>query len=303
VTHRDGRSNLKRRLLIACSALALAGSAAAPGSASASGAIYENLAYGPRLAQRLNVFASSTPGAPIVILVHGGGWRYQYALSRFTPESLALQAQGFTVFDINYRQDSERRPAFPVEPDDVMLATEWAIANAAAYNGNAGNVVLLGGSAGGNLVGLAAEQLNTAHPGTVRGVISLSGPMNLAKLVSLVEERVVTNEQFVVSLDLALGKDPAPTGATTAAASEPTTTEVNPVTASPSLQLSPQNCPHWLIFNSEAELMPLSQAQEMATAVNNARCAGSLQVVPGNKHAFAYFSHVESAIFSFIRAN
>ncbi|MCW3069602.1 MAG: esterase/lipase, partial [Solirubrobacterales bacterium] len=159
-------SGLRAALLLALAMLALAApSAFGAKVASPFGAVYEHLSYGPRLAQQVNVFDSGTPNSPIVVLVHGGGWRIQYTLSRFASESMALQQQGFTVFDINYRQDSERRPAFPVEPEDVMLATRWAIDNAASFHGDPRSVFLLGGSAGGQLAGIAAEQMNAASPG------------------------------------------------------------------------------------------------------------------------------------------
>ncbi|HEY4428159.1 MAG TPA: alpha/beta hydrolase [Solirubrobacteraceae bacterium] len=285
-------------LAVTVAALASAQSAFALTTVSSTyGPVYEHVQYGPRLVQQMNIFEApaSSPASPVVMLVHGGGWRFQYALSRFASEAKALQAQGFTVFDINYQQDSERRPAFPTEPNDVILATHWAMANAAQYHANAGNVVLVGGSAGGQLVGIAGEQMNAAAPGTVDGVVSLSGPMNLESMVSMVEEGAYTNEEFIESLNLALGRVP---GTTIFASSSEMSSY--PVTWSPALQVSSHACPAWLLFNSQEEGIPLSQAQEMASAARNAGCNVSLQVVPGSKHAFAYFGLVASSIYSFI---
>lgn len=304
----DGRArrhSIARRLrpVAVLVALATAALAAAPGASgttltSAYGPVYENLSYGPRLVEKMVVFESAAPGSPIVVLVHGGGWHQQFALSRFAPEARALQSQGFTVVDINYQQDSERRPAFSIENDDVSLATRWAVANATQYHGDPNNVYLLGASAGGQLVGVAAEQLNAARPGTVKGVISLSGPMNLASMIEMVEEGRYTNEEFAYSLQMALGRLPGTTVF-------PTTSEQQtyPANWSPALQVSAGACPRWLLFNSSEEGIPLSQAQEMQGAAEGAGCSSTLQVVPGSKHAFAYWSVVAPKIYSFIRGN
>lgn len=71
---------------------------------------------------------------------------------------------------------------------------------------------------------------------------------------------------------------------------------------SPALNIPTSNCPAWLLFNSEAELIPLSQAEEMYANLLNANCSATLDVVPGTRHAFAYFRDVENTIFSFIRS-
>jgi acetyl esterase/lipase len=261
------------------------------------GAFYEHVPYGPRWMQRLDVFASATPSSPLVLLVHGGGWRSYSAISKFAWESEALQQQGFTVFDIQYDQDSETTPAFPTEPNDVMLATHWAKANAAQFNADPGKVVLLGGSAGGNVVSLAAEQLNAASPGTVKRVVTLSAPTNFVSLLSLIQNGTITNENFTFSVQQALGRDPG-----TNVFSSGSEEQRYPYTWSPALHVPSQSCPRWLIFNSEAELIPLSQAEEMNSSLVKAKCSATLSVVPGSAHAFGYFGRVESAIFSFIRA-
>jgi acetyl esterase/lipase len=277
---------------------ALAGSSQALATISSPyGPVYERLSYGPRLRQLVDVFVSPTPNATTVILVHGGGWREYFALSQYAPESMALQQQGFTVFDINYRQDSETTAAFPLEPSDVMTATQWAIANAASFNANPGNVILLGGSAGGNLVALAAEQLDATAPGTVRAVVSLSGPMNFMSLLSLIERGMVTNEDFIFSVNQALGRDPGST-----IFKSRSEVEAYPATWSPALHVPARNCPAWLLFNSEAELIPLSQAQEMNADLLKAGCRSTLDVLPGSGHSFAYFRQVDRTIFSFIKA-
>ena len=292
-------TGLRAALLLALSTVALLAAApSAPASTLSSpyGPVYERLSYGPRWRQVTDVFQSSTPHAPIVVLVHGGGWRVYSALVKFASESMALQAQGFTVFTINYDQDSELTPAFPLETNDVALATQWAIANAARFNGDPSNVTLLGGSAGGQLVATTAEQMNAVSPGTIKRVVSLSGPMNFVTLLQLIHEGKITDEEFIFSVQQALGRDPG-----TNVFANRSEAEAYPATWSPSLHVRPESCPKWLLFNSAEEFIPLSQAQEMNSALLKANCRSTLTVVPGSTHAFGYFGRVDSSIFNFIK--
>jgi acetyl esterase/lipase len=267
-------------------------------TADAYGPMYEHIHYGPLFAQYLDVYQAPTAGSPIVVLVRGGGWRLFEPLTDFESESLSLQQQGFTVVTIQYRPDTERRPAFPMEPSDVRLAVEWAIANGGRYNGNPADVVLLGASAGGQLVDVVGEQLAAADPGAIRGVVSLSGPTDLRSLTRMIQAGAVSNEEFVSSVYRAEARN-SETGQPYLYTT-PWKQEAFEARWSPALS-APGACTKWLLFNSEAELVPLSQAQELNVAVRRAGCPSTLQVLPGTRHAFAYWKTVAAQVFSFIR--
>jgi len=301
---KDGHGSRPRRLrgrllalIIAVSSLlALVLSPAALASVTtlvAEGGELEYLSYGPSSQEVANVYISPNPGSPLVVLVHGGGWRKQMSLGKFATESYRLREEGITVVEINYDQDTAYTPAFPMEPNDVMAATKWAIANAARFNADPGNVELLGGSAGGNLVALAAEELNAANPGTVRGVISLSGPMNFLALMPMLESGQTFTDNFEVSVRQALG---IPSGTWNYSRSFA-------ARWSPALSVPAQGCPAWLIINSANELIPVSQAEQMHASLVNARCSASLIVLPGREHAFEYWRFVRPAIVDFIHAH
>ncbi len=273
-------------------------------SGNGSGQFYERVAWGPKLKQRANIWASATPNSTTVILVHGGGWRKQGGLAYLKKEALGLQAHGFTVFSINYQQDNANRAAFPLEPNDIMAATQWAIAHAGTYNSNPSKVVLVGGSAGGNLVALAAEQLDAAHPGTVKAVVSLSGPMNFQTLIPLVENGVITNRNFIVSIYQALGgsEDEGYFGGEEEDEEEVLLTQALELEGSPALNISSHNCPEWLLFTSADDLVPASQSEEMYSDLLASKCKATLQVLPGSQHAFAYWNQVSETIYGFIKA-
>jgi acetyl esterase/lipase len=254
----------------------------------------KDIAYGSDPLQKLDIFAAKNPNAPVVVFVHGGGWTTNDK-SQFGSQAKSLQLKGDTVFNINYRLDSATVGAFPMEVDDVKAATQYALSHAAQYNGNPSKVILLGGSAGGQLVGMAAIQLNNATAGTVKGVVTLSGPTDFISLVQDDKNGTLgtkrTEQNFAQNIPQALG---CALNACTVA------TETQ---WSPASQVTASNCPsNWLIFNSQSELIPLDQPTAMDNALRAAGCHDTKTIVPGSEHAFAYWGKVKPAIVSFIQA-
>ncbi len=237
--------------------------------------------------ETLDVYPAAVPSAPLVILVHGGGWKSK--LNTYLPtEARSLQAAGFAVFDLNYRSYSSTG-AFPMEIDDVVAGTQWAMSNATTYDANPAGVVMIGGSAGGQLVAMAAEQLDAASAGTVRGVISLSGVFDFGRLVADAQAGSIS-------------------GYLTKAASDALACPIAKCTAATEQLWSPVDhlpavCPgSSLLFNSQRELMPLDQPAAMASALQAGGCQVTESIVKGPDHSFAYWHSVLPAILSFISA-
>ena len=289
------RSDVRRGLrrtggLAVLAAMLLAGPAVSIATATAP-PIYRNVSYGPSPGELETIYSARAPGATTIILVHGGGWRFQKLATEVGSQAKSLQLQGFAVFDINYDQDSLTEPAFPLETNDVNQATEWAIANAAAYNANPTNVVMIGGSAGGQLVARSAEQLNLAVPGTVKAVVSLSGPMNFTTLVPLAVSGQIKDRNYVVSIAQALGCPGMLSACSPAYEAE----------WSPALNLPSTGCPDWLLFASEVDTTAVLQADEMLADLTAASCSATMATVPIG-HGFSYWSQVSARIFAFVRA-
>jgi acetyl esterase/lipase len=252
-----------------------------------------NVHYGPNEKQVMDIYAATSAEAPLIVLVHSGGWSKgdKKSTSRV---AIFLQKAGYAAFNINYRLDSKAVVAFPMEVEDVENAARFAIAHAAEYNANPANVILIGGSAAGQLVASAAERMNAASAGTVRGVVTLSGPFDLPKMLS----------------DFREGKLPAPLaadvkqaiGCTTLTSCEAPEKHAIAVQWSPADQLTTP-CAPWLIFNSEKEVMPLDQPAAMRATLEKEGCPVTETVVAGELHAFAYWKLVQGQIFTFINAN
>jgi len=252
--------------------------------------------YGPEPEQVLRIYPATQAGAPVCVLVHGGGWVAK-SLITLNAEAEQMQAHGCAVFNIDYRLASPTVAAFPFQVEDTESAVDYAIEHAAEANGNPSNIILLGTSAGGQLVAMAADRMDAAKPGTVTATISLSGPMSLPKLLESARKGE-TSKEFIKQMQEALG---CPNGLNTACTEEPAvglSEEFSPVLHIPS------TCPgSWLMFNSTEELMPLNQFTVMKEALEAKGCTVQTRVLAGKKHATEYWELVAAEIFEYVKAH
>jgi acetyl esterase/lipase len=260
----------------------------AAATANADGPVVKEVHYGTASPeQQMKVYEPDEPGARIVVLVHGGGWNQQKLPNEYMDagQAEALTDEGFSVFDINWRQDSSTVRAFPMEVEDVVSATRYAIEHATEYRVDPTNVVLLGFSSGGQLAESAAGILGAS----ARGVISMSGPTNWVTLVHDVQTRVIVSQKLIGFIDLALGCN-AKTGPCE---------ESYEKAWSPIFNIS--IAPAWLLFSAEIDLVPESQQKEMLEALQAAGASATLTVVPGKGHSVTYWKTVEPQVAAFIR--
>ncbi|MDE2142903.1 MAG: alpha/beta hydrolase, partial [Elusimicrobia bacterium] len=111
---------------------------------------------------------------PVVLVVHGGSWQSGSRLEM--PElSRELAGLGYAVASIDY--GLAPRNVFPGPVDDLRDAAAFLRARAGDLSLDMGRVVLLGRSAGGQIV-LAAAAASDPIPG-VRGVVDFYGPNDM----------------------------------------------------------------------------------------------------------------------------
>ena len=130
------------------------------------------MAYG---AEHLQFGDLRLPGGtgrfPLVVNVHGGYWQAIYNLTHAGHLCVDLAAHGIASWNVEYRRLGDPGGEWPGPLDDVVQAVDHVPALAAEYPLDLERVVLMGHSAGGHLVLLAARR--TAVP--LRGVVSLAG--------------------------------------------------------------------------------------------------------------------------------
>jgi acetyl esterase/lipase len=89
-----------------------------------------------------------TQPAPVVIVIHGGGWIAGTKEERVF-EVLPYLQMGFAAVNVEYRL--AQVSLAPAAVEDCRCALHWVFANAKKYNFDPNRVVLQGGSAGGHL--------------------------------------------------------------------------------------------------------------------------------------------------------
>jgi acetyl esterase len=87
---------------------------------------------------------------PLVVYLHGGGWTLGGIREADRPCRRLAASSGCVVVSVEYRRAPETK--FPGPLEDCVHAVRWLAANTAAVEADAEHVVLLGDSAGGNLV-------------------------------------------------------------------------------------------------------------------------------------------------------
>lgn len=150
----------------------------------------KNVAYGSENLEMLDVFfpakKGTAPSAPIILMVHGGGWcvgdkggamMTENKVARWSPK-------GFVFVSINYPMINDGRNAL-AQANHVAKAAAFVQANAQKWGGDPTKLILMGHSAGAHLVSLVnasarIRQINGMRP--ILGTVSLdAGAIDVVK--------------------------------------------------------------------------------------------------------------------------
>lgn len=254
-------------------------------------------AAGARLSVRHDVRYGADEGEPLVadvyrpvagqqrraavITVHGGSWLYNDR-GTFAPVAADLaRRSGFVVVNIDY----------PLAPAGVALqvrqrkaverSVHWVRAHAAALGIDARRIGALGGSAGGNLVGLLA----TGGGGSLRAGVRLAAAVTWSGQLDLEH----LDRAGAINVASYLGCDLATCPQTWAL-------------ASPIDHVSSGDTP-MLMFGSRAESTPPGQATAMARALQGAHVEAKAIILRGARHGQQYAADAMARTIAFLKTH
>lgn len=125
-------------------------------SSGADAALLQDVAYAEASAsQKLDIYLpEGTERAPVIVVVHGGGFRFGDENMAIIQPIFAATERGYAVVSVDYRKSTEA--VFPAAVADVKAAVRWVRANADVYGFDADNIAIWGESAGAYLAVMTA---------------------------------------------------------------------------------------------------------------------------------------------------
>jgi len=143
-----------------------------------------DVAYGEGHAETMDVFPAVSPGAPVIVFIHGGYWR---SLDKADHSFVApaLVAAGAMVVVPNYGLC----PSVSIEDIALQMTRviAWVRRHAHEHGGDASNITVVGHSAGGQLAAMLLccrwDLVGADLPAQpLRGALSISGVHDLSPL-------------------------------------------------------------------------------------------------------------------------
>ncbi|WP_204071409.1 alpha/beta hydrolase [Planotetraspora phitsanulokensis] len=127
----------------------------------------------------LDLYRAPQPGAPVVMYVHGGGWRHGDKADGSAERLAPMAAYGVTVASVNYRLVPGA--VFPDQLHDLKGAVRWLRAHGADLGLATARIGVWGASAGAYLGSLLALTPGDADfEGTVGGNLDQSSAVQAA---------------------------------------------------------------------------------------------------------------------------
>lgn len=223
------------------------------------------IAYGDHPSQKIDLYlpqdARPADGYPLVVYVHGGGWRNgSKEMVQQKPDF--INAQGWAFASVGYRL----LPDAPVEQQaaDIAAAIARLRRNAAAIGIDPARIVVMGHSAGAHLSALVGTDPQYLGSGMsqLAGVIPLDGAgYDVPKQMQ--QGGLLTRQIY----EPAFGTDPP-----------------RQARLSPTLHAAAPNAPRWLILHVARREDAAAQSSALARALEQAGAKVQLEPVDGESH-------------------
>ena len=108
------------------------------------------LAYGPTDIEKLELYPTKKPNAPINVFVHGGAWRFGNAADAAYQSEMFVDA-GAHFVAVDFTSVIEAKGNLMTMAQQVRRAVAWVYQNAASWGGDRNRLFISGHSSGGHL--------------------------------------------------------------------------------------------------------------------------------------------------------
>ena len=142
----------------------------------------ERAAYGPTEIEKLDIYQTKQPQAPIRVFLHGGAWRGGSAKDSAYPAEMFVNA-GAHYIAPDFVSVDKADGNLMVMAEQVRRAVAWVYKNAASFGGDPNRLYLAGHSSGAHLAGVVL--ITDWHkdfglpPDIVKGALLISGMYDL----------------------------------------------------------------------------------------------------------------------------
>lgn len=155
----------------------------------------ERVSYGPTEIEKLDIYKTKVPNAPIRVFLHGGAWRGGLAKDNAYPAEMFVTA-GAHYIAVDFIAVEAAGGNLMTMADQVRRAVAWVYKNAASFGGDPNRLYLAGHSSGSHLGGVVLVtdwQKDFGLPSDIiKGGLLMSGmydlkPVRLSKRSSYVK--------------------------------------------------------------------------------------------------------------------
>jgi arylformamidase len=141
----------------------------------------ERVAYGDAEIEKLDIYKTKTPNAPVMLYIHGGAWKGGTSSQVAYMSEVFINA-GVHFIAIDFNNCTEVGGSLFPMVDQVRRAIAWTWRNAKSFGGDPERIYVTGHSSGGHLAGCVAitewEKMGLPR-NTVKGILCASGMYDL----------------------------------------------------------------------------------------------------------------------------
>ena len=222
--------------------------------------------------------ASEAAPAPILVVIHGGGFGGGSYLMR-AADMRWFAARGYLVISVEYALSSQDRHRWDAVQPQLGCALNWVSANAARFGGDPSRVALWGDSAGGTLVLTVSYMANagTLQPSCPGSPPHIAATVSMYPIIDVA--RLYHHDDFNAGVF-------ARQMAATYTGGSPEQYPERYAAVSANTHVTPAAPPTLLVLAENDHLLPAAPAQQFAEAVRAAGVEARVIVFPYAEHAF-----------------